>query len=129
MLDTPELRSKIQSQETERFIVRVMVALIILYDHVHPTGAFAKGKKATLIIMIIQTDTGILSKSCFVFLVVRFVILALGSNVDVKGCMKVVRGQKGTDGLLNALRYTTKHLNDDTTPKAVKQLICGDISS
>ena len=45
MLDTPELRSKIQSQETERFIVRVMVALIILYDHVHPTGAFAKGKK------------------------------------------------------------------------------------
>ena len=63
------------------------------------------------------------------FLVVRFVILTSGSNVDVKGCMKVVRGQSGTDGLLNALRYTTKHLNDDTTPKAVKQLICGDISS
>ena len=44
MLDTPELRKRIQQQETERFIIRIMVALIILYDHVHPTGAFAKGK-------------------------------------------------------------------------------------
>ena len=43
MLDTPELRSRIQQQETEKFIIRVMVALIILYDHIHPTGAFAKG--------------------------------------------------------------------------------------
>ena len=52
-----------------------------------------------------------------------------GSNVDVKGCMKVLRDQReGTDGLLNALRYTTKHLNDETTPKAVKQLICEDIA-
>ena len=51
-----------------------------------------------------------------------------GSHVDVKGCMKVLRDQKdGTDGLLNALRYTTKHLNDETTPRAVKQLICEDI--
>lgn len=52
-----------------------------------------------------------------------------GSHVDVKGCMKVLRDQReGTDGLLNALRYTTKHLNDETTPKAVKQLICEDIA-
>ena len=53
-----------------------------------------------------------------------------GSHVDVKGCMKVLRDQKdGTDGLLNALRYTTKHLNDETTPRAVKQLICEDVSA
>ena len=46
----------------------------------------------------------------------------------MKGCMKVLRDQNdGTDGLLNALRYTTKHLNDETTPKNVKQLICEDI--
>lgn len=93
MLDNQELRQRIKQKETERFILRVMVALIILYDHIQPTGAFAKG-----------------------------------SHVDVKGCMKVLRDQKdGTDGLLNALRYTTKHLNDETTPKAVKQLICEDI--
>ncbi len=43
MLDTPALRSRIQQQETQQFILRVMIALVILYDHVHPTGAFAKG--------------------------------------------------------------------------------------
>ena len=57
-------------------------------------------------------------------------LLFLGSCVDVKGCMRVLRDQKGgTDGLLNALRYTTKHLNDETTPKALKQLICEDNAS
>jgi hypothetical protein len=43
MLEMPELRSRLQHEETELFILRVMVAIIILYDHVHPSGAFAKG--------------------------------------------------------------------------------------
>ena len=43
MLDNQELRQRIKQKETERFILRVMVALVILYDHIHPTGAFAKG--------------------------------------------------------------------------------------
>ena len=47
MLDTPELKSRLQFEETELFILRVMVATIILYDHVHPTGAFAKGKRGS----------------------------------------------------------------------------------
>jgi CYRIA/CYRIB Rac1 binding domain len=44
MLEMPELKSRLQYEETELFILRVMVAIIILYDHVHPTGAFAKGE-------------------------------------------------------------------------------------
>lgn len=43
MLEMPELKSRLRYEETELFILRVMVAIIILYDHVHPTGAFAKG--------------------------------------------------------------------------------------
>jgi hypothetical protein len=27
------------------------------------------------------------------------------------------------EGLLNALRYTTKHLNDESTPKEVKKML------
>lgn len=90
MLDTPELRSRLQYEETELFILRVMVAIIILYDHVHPTGAFAKG-----------------------------------TQVDVKGCVRVVRDQEGTraESLLNTLRYTTKHLNEESTPKSTKTLL------
>jgi CYRIA/CYRIB Rac1 binding domain len=35
-------RSKITIEETVMFCLRVMVGVIILYDHVHPVGAFAK---------------------------------------------------------------------------------------
>jgi len=48
-----------------------MVGLVILYDHVHPVGAFVKA-----------------------------------SDVDVKGCVKVLKEQPTSqaEGLLNALR-------------------------
>ena len=49
MLDNQELRQRIKQKETERFILRVMVALVILYDHIQPTGAFAKGNKKRII--------------------------------------------------------------------------------
>lgn len=70
--------------------MRVMVGVIILYDHVHPVGAFAKTSK-----------------------------------IDMKGCIKVLKDQPSTstEGLLNALRYTTRHLNDDTTSKQIRALL------
>jgi hypothetical protein len=39
--------------------------------------------------------------------------------------VQALRARPGpeVEGLLNALRYTTKHLNDEDTPKAVKQLL------
>lgn len=36
------LASRFQSVETKLFCLRVMVGVIILYDHVHPAGAFVK---------------------------------------------------------------------------------------
>ena len=37
-----QYRSKFTTEETVMFCLRVMVGVIILYDHVHPVGAFAK---------------------------------------------------------------------------------------
>ncbi|XP_068773743.1 CYFIP-related Rac1 interactor A-like isoform X1 [Struthio camelus] len=90
MLETPEYRSRFTNTETLLFCMRVMVGVIILYDHVHPVGAFAKTSK-----------------------------------IDMKGCIKVLKDQpsNSTEGLLNALRYTTRHLNDDTTSKQVRALL------
>ncbi len=34
--------SRFENEETALFCLRVMVGVIILYDHVHPVGAFAK---------------------------------------------------------------------------------------
>ena len=71
MLENPELIARFRQEETQLFILRVMVALVILYDHVHPVGAFVKA-----------------------------------SNVDVKGCVKVLKEQpaSSSENLLNALR-------------------------
>lgn len=53
-----------------------------------------------------------------------------GSSVDVKGCVKVVREQEKSraESLLNALRYTTMHLNDESTPKNIKSLLFDELS-
>ena len=37
---TPSV-TRFKSEETQLFCLRVMVGVIILYDHVHPVGAFA----------------------------------------------------------------------------------------
>ncbi|KAK1786823.1 hypothetical protein P4O66_017003 [Electrophorus voltai] len=92
MLETPEYRSRFASDDTVLFCLRVMVGVIILYDYVHPAGAFIKSSK-----------------------------------IDMKGCIKVLRDQppNRVEGLLNALRYTTKHLHDETTSKQIKNMLQG----
>ncbi|CAN7943865.1 unnamed protein product [Ixodes pacificus] len=67
-----------------------MVGVIILYDHVHPQGAFTKT-----------------------------------SHIDVKRSIRVLKEQPPNvvEGLLNALRYTTRHLNDESTPRSIKGLL------
>ncbi|CAG0896780.1 unnamed protein product [Darwinula stevensoni] len=78
MID-PDLIARFQRGETQLFVLRVMVGLIILYDHVHPVGAFAKA-------------------SC---VDVSFCIPGI-----IKGCIKVLKEQptSNSEGLLNALR-------------------------
>uniref|UniRef100_A0A9J8BJ81 Family with sequence similarity 49 member Ba n=1 Tax=Cyprinus carpio carpio TaxID=630221 RepID=A0A9J8BJ81_CYPCA len=45
MLETPEYRTRFASDDTVLFCLRVMVGVIILYDYVHPAGAFVKSSK------------------------------------------------------------------------------------
>jgi len=48
------------------------------------------------------------------------------SPINIKGCITVLKNHNppgSTDGLLNALRFTTIHLNDPDTPGAIKQLL------
>ncbi|RWS13084.1 protein FAM49B-like protein [Dinothrombium tinctorium] len=90
MVENPEFSKRFQNEDTILFVLRVMVGVIILYDHVHPMGAFVKS-----------------------------------SHIDIKGSIKVLKEQPSNvvEGLINALRYTTKHLSDETTPKHVKSLL------
>lgn len=45
--------------------------------------------------------------------------------LQIRASIKVLKMHDNPhlEGLLNALRYTTKHLNDDTTPKEVKKML------
>lgn len=81
---------KFANNDTNMFCLRTMTGAIILYDHVHESGAFCKK-----------------------------------SPVNMKGSIQALRGytQTPTDGLLNALRFTTLHLHDADTPSSTKQLL------
>ncbi|UXI16677.1 SRY-related HMG box C protein [Sarcoptes scabiei] len=91
MIENQDFCARFNNEETVYFVLRVIVGVIILYDHVHPIGAFAK------------TTT----------------------QIDVRGSIKVLKEHPPTvvEGLLNSLRYTTRHLNDDTTPKNIKNML------
>ncbi|KAH9406148.1 Protein fam49b [Tyrophagus putrescentiae] len=92
MIENQDFVARFQHEGTVLFVLRVMVGVIILYDHVHPVGAFSK---------------------------------AAAAHIDVRGSIKVLKEQPPTvvEGLLNALRYTTRTLNEETTPKSIKSLL------
>lgn len=90
MIDDPQIVARFQQKDTVLFVLRVMVGAIILYDHVHPVGAFYRK-----------------------------------SSIDIRSSIKLLKDQPANtvDTLLNALRYTTVHLNDDDTPSAIRKLL------
>ncbi|KAH6567673.1 hypothetical protein BASA50_003757 [Batrachochytrium salamandrivorans] len=47
------------------------------------------------------------------------------SKINIKSSVKVIQstGGQASDMLLNLLRYSTQHFNDETTPKSTKQLL------
>ncbi|XP_063675716.1 CYFIP-related Rac1 interactor B-like isoform X2 [Bolinopsis microptera] len=90
MIEDPQIVARFQQKETTLFVLRVMVGAIILYDHVHPVGAFYRK-----------------------------------SNIDIKSSIKLLKDQppNTVETLLNALRYSTVHANDEETPSVVKKLL------
>jgi len=83
---------RFQSDATNMFCLRAMTGAVILFDHVDPIGAFHRK-----------------------------------TPINIKGVITTLKTYTSspttspTDGLLNALRFTTVHLNDPTTPNAIKQ--------
>jgi len=88
---------KFSSEQTNLFCLRAMTGAIILYDHLQSNGAFHKKSPINIrgCIMSLKTYSGSGSSS----------------------------GASPAGGLLNALRFTTKHLNDPDTPPNIKQLL------
>lgn len=84
------VKKRTKRPETTAYCLRVMVASIILYDHIDSRGAFVKQ-----------------------------------SPINIKFSVKAIQthGTSEYSNLMSALRYNTKHLNDASTPKNIKQLL------
>jgi hypothetical protein len=89
---------KFSSEQTNLFCLRAMTGAIILYDHLHVSGAFHKKSPINI-------------RNCIV------------SLKNFGGGSGSSSGTSPAGGLLNALRFTTKHLNDPETPPNIKQLL------
>jgi len=89
------VEKKLVDNDYDVFCLRCMTASIILYDNIDPKGAFHRR-----------------------------------SPIFIKKCLVTLKQKSTTDGenspvecLLNALRFTTTHLQDDETPGNIKQLL------
>jgi len=89
-------QKKFSNEATNMFCLRAMTGSVILFDHLHASGAFSKKSPINIKGVITALKT----------------YPATGSG-----------GSGSTDGLLNALRFTTIHLNDPDTPATIKQLL------
>jgi hypothetical protein len=109
---------RFESAETNMFCLRSMTGAIILFDHINEQGAFMKRSPINVTLHVHFT---------------HFVRISIGFSlifVQVKACVQILKNYVvpeevtgTTDGLLNALRFTTVHLNDPDTPGAIKQLL------
>lgn len=72
--------------------------------------------------MVIQPDSELLTALAHALSFFSFPFLGL---LQIRSSIKVLKMHPNPhlDGLLNALRYTTKHLNDESTPKEVKKML------
>lgn len=86
MITSPDYRERLGSSDTVMFILRVMVGVLILYDHVHPNGAFVRN-----------------------------------SAIEMDKYVKVLKQHAADTNLLDALKYTSKHFSDSTTPDSLKK--------
>ena len=105
-----------------------MVSVIILYDHVSPQGAFHKNSAINVRVSLearMAVELQVADQTSHTAPLVP-TPRAGRPLAQMKSSIKLIQAQgpgEQTDSLLNALRYTTKHMADADTPKQIKQLL------
>ena len=89
------------------------LGVVVLYDHVHPVGAFAK--KAAIDVRVGR---------CSLVQAFHDVPVLPLLPLQIKSSIRLIKEHpQSAESLLNALRYNTKHFNDEATPKATKTML------
>ena len=101
--------AKPMQEKTVLFALRAMTGAIILYDHIAELG-----RTFPYLVLI------------FFFSSVSFFLGAFHkkSPIRVRDCITLLKTHElKPTGLVNALRFTTVHLNDPDTPDIIKQML------
>ena len=115
------LRGNFKKFNTIGMVQRIMVATALLYDHMSPAGVFCKESAITIktIVEILQNEAGIKSTRS----------KSMGkkspstSPTNVRSDRASYRElQVEAGNLLTFLKYSSKHLNDASTPKAIQNI-------
>merc|ERR1712037_270101 len=104
---------------------RIMVATALLYDNLHPEGIFVKDSPIIIIFELLKDEAGLKRRRT------RSRPACEGKN-PVKSSDGMERSTSSATSaaaelteqatvLLNVLKYSNKHLNSPSTPKAVLQ--------
>jgi len=126
VLDT-DIRAKFENVATVMMVHRIMVATALLYDNLHPEGIFVKDSPINILIILelLEDEAGLKRRRT------RSRPASEGKN-SAKSPDGMERStSNATSGaaelaeqatnLLNVLKYSNKHLNSPSTPKAVLQ--------
>jgi hypothetical protein len=126
VLDT-DIRAKFENVATVMMVHRIMVATALLYDNLHPEGIFVKDSPINIMIILelLEDEAGLKRRRT------RSRPASEGKN-SAKSPDGMERSTSSATSaaaelteqatvLLNVLKYSNKHLNSPSTPKAVLQ--------
>jgi len=121
VLDT-DIRSKFTKFGTIIMLHRIMVATALLYDHLHSEGVFVKESpiNITTIVELLEDEAGLKRRRTRSIAATPTETKGREMSDPVKDSTNEVAEQARI--LLNVLKYSSKHLQSETTPRAVKAM-------
>ena len=119
---TSEMRKNFQKFGTVGMIERIMVATVLLYDHLSPAGVFVKDSPISVktVVDILKEEAGLQPKKSF----------SKSKNSSNTIEIKPVNTNRVSyqelsiqaKNLITFLKYSNKHLRDSSTPKQITNL-------
>ena len=119
---TSEMRKNFQKFGTVGMIERIMVATVLLYDHLSPAGVFVKDSPISVktVVDILKEEAGLQPKKSF----------SKSKNSSNTIEIKPVNTNRVSyqelsiqaKNLITFLKYSNKHLRDSSTPKQITNI-------
>ena len=118
---TSEMRKNFQKFGTVGMVQRIMVATVLLYDHLSPAGVFVKDSPISVrtVVDILKEEAGLQPRKSFSKSKNTNSIEVRPVNTNRVSYQELLIQAKN---LITFLKYSNKHLRDSSTPKQINNL-------